>query len=424
MKKKIYAVLKHPLISGSTIVLVGSMAANILSYFFNLAMGRFLAPPDYGALISLVSVFNIFSVFSVTISTVFTKYSATLSAQKNEKYIGHLFISGIKLVGVASILIVGLIVVFSSRISSFLNINSPILVDLIGFSLFFSYLWFVGYGILQGILKFTYISLIGILSSLVKLILGLVFVSLGFKVMGAMNAILLAAIVPCVLVIIPLYRFVKSNINKNFPFENLRKKLSSYAVPVFLSNIGVTAFIIVDIILVKHFFNPTIAGQYAAISTMGRSIFFVVAPIGLVLFPLIAQKNEKRESISGTVLLSAILVGVPSILLSLVYVVFPDLIRSIFYPLSVYKPVDKYLGQFSIFILFYSFSYLLNTIYLSIGRVWACAFAIGGCVLEIVLISLFHKDIGQVINVMIISSFLLLISLLLYYPKAVRDSKS
>lgn len=424
MKKAIHIVLKHPLISGSTIILVGSMAANILSYFFNLAMGRFLLPSDYGILISLVSIFNIFSVFSITISTVFTKFSAMFVAQKKEQLIGFLFISGTKWVGIISFLIVSLIIIFSFQISGFLNINSPIFVDLIALSLFFSYLWSVGYGILQGILKFAYISYMNIFISFAKLIIGLILVVLGFKVMGAVSAILLATVISCILVLFPLYKFLRMSTNKNFPFKNLRSKLSAYAIPVFLSNIGITAFVTIDIILVKHYFDSTIAGQYAAISTIGRSIFFVIAPIGLVLFPLIAQKKEKKESLSGTVLLSLILVAIPSMLLSLIYFVFPDFVRSIFYPLNEYSVVSKYLGQFSIFILFYVFSYLLSIIYLSIGKIWACAFTIGGSILEIILISLFHKDITQVINVMIISSFLLLISLSLYYRKATEISKS
>lgn len=424
MKKIIHIAFKHPLISGSTIVVVGSMASNILSYFFNLSMGRFLFPSDYGILISLVSVFNIFSVFSITISTVFTKFSAIFVAQKKEQLVGSLFISGTKWVGIMAFLIAFLIFLFSLQISSFLNISSPVLVDLIALSLLLSYLWSVGFGVLQGILKFTFISFMNVFSSFIKLILGLIFVFLGFKVMGAVSAIFLTAVISYILVFFPLYKFLKTGTNKDISLKNLRKRLSAYAIPVFLSNIGVTAFITIDIILVKHYFDPTIAGQYAAISTMGRAIFFVVAPIGIVLFPLIAQKKEKGESLSGTVLLSLILVAVPSIFLSLIYFIFPDLVRSIFYPSNEYRVVSRYLGQFSIFILFYVFSYLLNTIYLSIGKVRACVFTIAGSILEIVLIFLFHKDIGQVIDVMMVSSFLLLISLLLYYPKATQASRN
>ncbi len=54
MRKIIHSALKHPLISGSTVIFVGSMVANIINYIFNLVMGRLLLPADYGILISLI----------------------------------------------------------------------------------------------------------------------------------------------------------------------------------------------------------------------------------------------------------------------------------------------------------------------------------------------------------------------------------
>ena len=420
MKKIIYFALKHPLISGSTVIFLGSMTANILSYFFNLAVGRFLLPSDYGTLISLISIFNIFSVFSLTISTVFTKFSATYAGQKKEQFIGPLISSGMKWVGIGAFLIACLIFIFSLQISNFLNINSVLLVNITALSLFFSYLASVGIGVLQGILKFGYISFINIFSSFVKFALGLFFVFLGFKVLGALGAVFLSVLISYILVLFPLYRFLKKNKKKDIFLLGLRNRLSSYALPVFLSNIGLTIFITIDVILIKHFFNSTIAGQYAAISIMGRSIFFVVAPITLVLFPLIAQKNEKKENLNGIVLLSVFLVVVPSIILSFIYFVFPELVRLIFYPSYEYRLISQHLGSFSVFILFYAFSYLLNTIYLAIGKIKVFFFTILGSGIETLLIFLFHKDISQVISVLIVSSFLLLTSLLLYYPKATK----
>ena len=423
MKEIIKSVIKHPLISGSTIIFAGSMAANILNYIFNLGMGRFLLESEYGTFISLISVFNIFSVFSTTINTVFTRFSAVLVGQQKEESIGQLFITGSQWIGAIAFFVTSLIILFSHQISSFLNINSKILIIITALALFFSYLSFVGSGILQGLLRFGYYSFINIFSSLVKLILGLAFIFLGFKVFGAMSAFFLSAMVGYLLAFFALYKFLKKRKDKNFSIPNLRKKLSLYALPVFLANIGMTAFTTMDIILVKHFFNPTTAGQYAAVSTMGRSIFFAVSPIALVLFPLVAQKKERGENLTGIVLLSLLLIGVPALFLSLFYFVFPEVVRTIFYP-SFSKTINQYLGSFSIFIFFYTLAYILNIFYLSIGKINVCIITILIALLESILIWFFHSDIGLVINILIISSFLLLFCLLLYYPQATRRSIS
>ena len=420
MKKIIKSAISHPLISGSTIIFFGSMAASVLSYLFNLGTGRFLSPSDYGTLIALISMFNIFSVFATTINTVFTKFTAAFVGQKKEEFIGTLFIKGTLLVGLLAFFICGIVVLFSSLVANFLHINSAILVQITALSLFVSYLSYIGNGILQGLLKFGYFSFINIFSSLTKLIFGFLFIFLGFRVLGAVTGILLSALVGYFLIFFPLSQFFK-NKNRSLVIPNLPRKISLYALPVFLSSIGITSFISMDIILVKHFFDPGIAGQYAAISITGRAIFYAVSPIAFVLFPLVAQKHEKKEKLTGLLLLALGLVGIPSMLLSFFYFVFPDIVRTIFFPGSQYKFLVPFLGPFSVFILLYTLSFVLNTFYLSIGKIKVCVFTILGALLEIVLLSFFHKDLMHVIMSLIVSSFLLLVSLVLYYPLATKS---
>lgn len=424
MKSIIHSVFKHPLISGSSIIFVGSMMANIFNYLFNLGMGRLLTASDYGTLISLISIFNIFSVFSTTILTVFTKFSASYVGQKKENLIGPLFVTGSMWVGILSLLVCGAIIVFSYPISHFLNIEKTFLVIITGVALFFSFLSAVGFGILQGLLKFLYFSFSNIFSSMVKVLLGVGLIFFGFNIFGAITAFFVSILVGYIFVFPPLFNFLRNKNKENFTIPNLRKKLALYSLPVFLSSIGMSAFITIDVILVKHFFEPSVAGQYSAISIMGRSIFFAVSPIALVLFPLVAQKKERKESLTSIVFLSIFLIVIPSIILSFIYFVFPEIVRIIFYPTYEPKLINPYLGPFSVFILFYALSFILNVFYLSSGKIKVCILTIIGAILESVLICFFHKDIAQVINVLIFSSFLLLCSLLLYYPKATRASHS
>src|SRR5581483_11672174 len=288
MKKHIINLIKHPLISGSSIVVVGSMMASVLNYLFNLEMGRMLSVSDYGIFSSLISLFNIFSVFSLTIITVFTKFTATFVGEKNEKLIRPLFIKGSLWIGGIALIISGLIIIFSSQISHFLNITQTLLVDITSVSLFFAFLTSIGMGILQGALKFFSLSFLNIFSSIVKLVLGVVLVVAGFKALGAVEAFFLASLFAYIYMFFPLREYIKKSSLDEVYVPDLHKSLSIYAIPVFFSTLGMTAFVTIDIILVKHFFNPDTAGQYSALSLMGRSIFYVVAPITTVLFPLIA----------------------------------------------------------------------------------------------------------------------------------------
>lgn len=423
MRKIINQAIRHPLISGSAIIVIGSMTANIFNYLYNLGMGRLLTVSEYGILASLISLFNIFVVFSTTITTVFSKFSAAFAAQNKKEFVGVLFKKGNFFVGGISFLITLLLIFSSSQIADFLHLQNILLINLIAVALFFTFLASLTFGILQGLLKFFSFSLIYLLTALSKFLIGVGLVILGFRLVGAVAAILIATIIGYLFAYLLVNRFLRRDKMENFKGSKLHKELLVYGLPVFLSNIGLTMIYTMDIILVKHFFSDVVAGQYAALSLMGRSIFFIVLPIISVAFPLIAQKKERNENLFKTVLLSISLIGIPSVVLSLIYFIFPKIILAIFFPAQEYAALASYLGPFSIFILFFTLSFFFINFYLSIGKTRVFLFTIAAAIVEIIFIIFFHSNILQIVIGLTTISFLLLTNLLLYYLIIIRKDE-
>lgn len=421
MKKYMRTIISNPLVSGSTVVLIGTFLANFLSYLFTIGMANLLSNSDFGIIASLIAVINILSILASTIMTVFTKFSASYIGQNKKYLISTLFTQGNNWVGIISLLITLIIMIFSYQIAAFLHINNIVLVYLVALTLFFTFLTSVGQGILMGLLEFVPNSLINIVSALAKLVLAVSLVYLGLNVFGAIFAIFLANMIGYVVVFIIMKRYLKKtqrDTQESIP--NLQHQLVQYGFPVFLSSLGITAFISLDIILVKHFFSEDLVGQYAKLSLMGRSIFYLVVPIASVAFPLFAQKKERKERLFGTLLLSMFLVGVPLFIISIIYFLFPTLIIYIFTPAQPALNLAPYLGLFSVFIILFSFSYLLNNFYLSIGKTRVFFLTMIGSFLEVIYIVFFHQNLYQIIVGLIGVSFLLLVSLLLYYPIAIK----
>lgn len=412
--RKIHKIISHPLISGSAIIVIGSTIGNVFNYIFNLGMGRLLSVSEYGILASLISIVSIFLVFSSTIITVFAKFSAQYVGQKKEELIGVLIKKGNIVVGAISLIITFSIILFGLQISNFLHIKETILVDLIAILLLFSFLASVTNGVLQGTLKFISYSINYIGYSILKVAIGIGLVLLGFKIFGAVLGMVISVGVGYLFSFVPLRDYLKNKDKEKLIIPNLNRELSTYAMPVFLSGLGITMLTSIDIILVKHFFKDIIAGQYAALSLMGRSIFFAISPITSVFFSLIAQKKERKENLSGTILLAAVLIGTPSILAVLLYFFFPYFVLSVFFPAKAYTTLSPYLGPFSIFIILYTFSYFLNSYYLSIGEKKVYLFTISAAILEVIFILFFHQNILQVVMSLVVISFLLLLSLALY----------
>lgn len=415
MRKKIQKVVSHPLISGGAVIIFGSLVGNIFNYLFNLSMGRLLTIVEYGVLAALISLFNIFVVFSTSITTIFSKFSASLVARNETDHMGVLLKKGTMFIGGIGVLITLIIFLLNSKIAHFLNIKEIMLINLVAIALLFTFLSSVASGILQGLFRFFTYSIMYILSTISKFILGIIFVLFGLHEFGAIWAILISTGIGYLITTFSLRNFLYRDNVKTIVLPNLHRELISYGIPVLLSSIGLTLINTMDIILVKHFFSGIIAGQYAALSLMGRSIFFIVSPITLVFFPLIAQKKERNEKLLDTILLSVLLIGLPSLILSGSYFFFPQLILKVFFPAKEYLVLAPYLGPFSIFILFYTFSFFINSYYLSIGRINVYFFTLIAAFVEIIYIFLFHNTLFQIVTGMILLSFLLFVSLILYY---------
>jgi O-antigen/teichoic acid export membrane protein len=404
MIKQIKKLLAHPLISGSTSFVIGAFIVNGLNYIYTLIMIGALSESEYAVLASLISVVNITFVFSTTILIVFSRFAATLDAQKKKSHIHKLFVRGTYWITIAS---------------------AAFCVYVIVASMFVYFVSSVPFGILQGLLKFVPYSITNVIAGTVKLGAGVLFVTiLGMGPLGGIGGFFVASIVGYIIVLYLMKRYLStSSSSKKLETKELKKDVIRYAIPVFISSFSFTAFNSLDIILVRHFLEAQ-SGQYAVLSLMGRSIFFIVSPISSVLLPLIAQKKEKKEHVFGTLMLGITLVLIPCLMLALVYFSFPELFIKILLQgkASEYLVIAPYMGIFAIFITLYSISYLLNSYYFSIGKTFVSILTLIAVILQVILIYLFHDNLYQIIYSLIAVSVLMLVSLLLYYRYAEASS--
>lgn len=422
MKEKVIKIAKNPLILGSAIILLGSFAANIGNYIFNLIMGRLLTAQEYGLMVSLISVTALFAVFQGSLSGIFAKFAARFYAKEDTLGLSDLIKKGMYITLIVSITIVATLLIFINSFSNFLHVGNLLIVFLTIIYIFISIIQALPNGILQGQLKVYLISLINILVAILKLGIGLTLVILGFKVVGAMVGIVSAA----ALVFILAMYFIKKDLKK----ENNQKinetkilfnEIRDYGTKFFAATLGITIFTTIDVILARHFFSPLLAGQYAALSIMGKSIFYLTFPINFIFFPLIAQKKEKKEKVLETLLLAALITVLFSVFGSFLYFQFPSIILKIFFPNPSYKILATYLGPFSLYILVFSVASLLNSYLLSIGKTQIFIINILSGIVLTVLIILFHSGLFQMIGSLFVGSCLLLTLLLIYYWNNGRD---
>lgn len=409
--KKIF---KHELISGASFIFIGSLLASFINFLINLFLTRNLSVSDYGTFASLVSLIMLAGLPAGAIVPMVVRFGASYFAKEELALVRGLFFKVFKASFLVGVCIFIAFLLFNQQVSRFLNIDDTFLIMLVGLAILLGFIGTVNTALLQAKLAFTFIAVINVISSSLKLFLGILLVYMGFGVSGAMIAFLFAFVAPYVLSFIPLrFIFDKSIAVSHIGFG----KLLSYGAPSAIALFSLTSFITTDIILVKHFFDPVNAGIYATLSLVGRVIYFFSGPIGTVMFPLIVQKHAKEENFHAIFRLSLFLVLFPSLAITIFYFLFPTFTIQFFNKEEETLLAASYLGLFGIFITTYSLLAVVTNFYLSIKKTEIAVPLALGALLQAVLVWVYHESFLQIITLSFIITSLLLTLFLLYYWK-------
>jgi len=402
-------------------IFIGSILANIFNLFFNIYMSRNLIPQDYGTLISLVSLISLASIPIGSVIPAVVNFSAPHFAKLDDIVVKAFFFKIIKPVIFISLAILFGFVILSKQIGNFFNISDASLIVIAGFIIAILYIGTISSALLQSKLEFKFISFLSFISALIKVGIGVGLVSLGLQVKGAMLSYFVAIIIPFLIGFVPLRFILKKGeraVNKiHF------KDIVPYGAPAAIATFGLTSLISTDILLIKHFYNPTEAGMYAILSLVGKAIFYFTAPIGTVMFPLIIQKHTKNEDFNNIFKMAIGMVAIPSILISIFYFMQPEFAIRLFVKRDVLFSGSNILGIFGIFITIYSLVSLFVYYFLSIKKTKVYLPVIFSALTQGIAINFFHSSLLQVVLISLGVSTSLLIVLTIYYIKLYREFK-
>lgn len=406
MRRYFKEAITHPLFLGSAVMVLGSNSINLLNYIYHLVIGRMLGPSFYGELASLISLIGLLGIIPGSLSLVIVKY---VSSAKNEREVSILIHWLKTKVFQVSLIFFIFIIVISPALASFLHIKELSYFFLIALSSLFAIQTLLNRSILQGLLKFKEMILSVFLENSAKLLISVVLVYLGFRVGGAMIAFVIAALLGWLFT--NFYLKIQSKKESN-PSLNL-KPMFLFTIPVLAQSLAVTSLYSSDLILVKHFFSSHDAGLYAALSTLGKIIFFGAGPIGSVMFPIVSKRHAAGLKVKRIFLYSFFATVAISFSILIVYLLFPGLAINLLYG-SAYLESANLLIWFGIFMTLFTLSSLLINFHLSLNRTKVVVLPLLAAIIQIVAIWFYHQSLFDVILISIVVTALLLLSLLIY----------
>ncbi len=397
------------LLRHSLFILVAAFIVNILNYAFQLYMGRVLGPIDYGVLGVLFSLFYVLNTPANTINTVITKFSSEYRAKEEYNKIRYLLTKSFKLIGIYGSVFLIAYVLLSKYIASFLNIDNVFPVILIGVMIFLSFLSPITSGLLMGLQKFGWYNANSLIHTGLKLGLGILLVSLGFGVAGAIISVNISILLVILLPLVPL-AFL-------FKYQNDIKKLNifKYSLVILFGSAALMFIVNIDVILVKHFFSSLEAGYYVAASTLAKITWFASSALLMVMFPKISDRHNKNLDSSSILKNTLFYTFLISFMVVLVYFIAPTFVSGLLYG-KEYK-IAGLIGYFSVGLGFFALNNVLMLYNFGVNKIKFVYLIVFFAILETVLISLFHSTLLEVIKTVSVVNILLFFSLILYTKK-------
>jgi len=308
------------ILSGSLIMLFGSVFVSLANFGYNIGVARLLGSADFSHAAAAVTILMLISAVTLAFQLVCTKLVAKSESVEAKAAVYQLLHKKSWWVGFG---LGAAMLLANSVLTSYLRLSSPWIIILLAVGLTVYIPLGVKRGGLQGTCRFRGLSWNMVAEALVKFLGAIILIEMGFGVLGAVAAIS-GSVIFAYLLPDAAHELRTKTVSKagELQLGETVQAIVFFVGQVIISNI--------DILMVKHFFPPDMAGLYAAIALVGRLLYFGAWSIVSAMFPVSAGTSEDRQTPALLALPLLMVTGI-SIAFVLFLAAFPQLVfRTLF----------------------------------------------------------------------------------------------
>jgi O-antigen/teichoic acid export membrane protein len=391
------------------IMLVGSTLVSLVNFGYNVAVARMLGPGNFSQAAAAVTLLMLVSAITLAFQLTCAKFVARNETLATKAYLYRTLRRKAWYVGT---MLGGGVIVFSTLISSYLRMSTPlILIMAIGIAFYVP----LGArrGAMMGTRQFAKLSANFLLEAAVKLTTALILVGAGYGVLGAVIAIAISVVTAY------SYPWVGAGLDtqgeSGIPatFSEGMQSIVFFVGQVIINNI--------DILMVKHFFVASDAGLYAAVALVGRVLYFASWSVVSAMFPISASAKPQEQNPSVLIIPLLIVVGI-AFFFTVFLGLFPDFVlRMLFGPGFHGKSIESLLALYASTTGAYALAVVLTAYEISRRIANVAWLQLAFSVLVVVGIALFHETLKEVIVVQQVLMVLLLISVSIPFFRSHRN---
>jgi len=382
------------------VTFAASMGVNAFNYVFHLLNIRLLGVAEYGVVSAMIAAISIFAVPGVIVQQTLVKLSSELYAAGSPDRVRALADRVLAVVGIVAVAAFFVGLAFRGPIASYLELDRSGAV-VVGLAIFaVGLLTPAMRGVLQGVHDFHGFSISMWIEGAIKTLLGVGLVVLGLRAEGALAGMFLASVCAAAYALRRIRRDVGATAA---PLHLDVRRLATTTVGVTLATAAITTLSYADVVLVKHYFAPDVAGVYSAVALIGKTILFFVGFLPIVVLPHVTARAATGAPTRGVLLQAgAVLIAILAVCLG-AFLFAPGAIMAIAAGaryaagipyLFAYGSAMALLGCTSFAVAYriglHRFSFIVPLVAVTLG--------------ELVAIALHHGSIRDVIHVMIVAN--------------------
>src|SRR5215813_7936190 len=289
--------LQALVLGGSIVMLMNTTVVSTINFVYNVVMARMLGPSRFGHVTALVTLLMLCSAVTLAFQMVCAKFVARNATAGAKAGVYRSLLGKAWMVGLA---LGGALFAAQRPMAAFLHLPDPRMLGLLALGIAAYVPLGVRRGAMQGLCSFRRLSASFIVEALTRLGTAALLVALGYGELGAVGAICLAVLASyCVSGLGPELR-VRSERGHPASFGEGIQAIVFFVGQVIICN--------TDVLVVKHFFAPEMAGLYAAVALVGRLLYFSSWSVVSVMFPVSAAVHSKNKNEDPKVVLLPLLV--------------------------------------------------------------------------------------------------------------------
>lgn len=390
----------------NAIFFVGSVGVGLLNYIYYPVLGRLLEPSAFGEVQAIVSLFLQLTIFLTVLSIVTVNIVANYTDKRQMQQVMFELEKTALLISICLLLAS---VLFGNVLQSFLQFESAAPFSLLALALVVSIPLTFRSSFVRGKHAFGRASVINIVAAGAKLALSVALVVVGLNTFGAIAGIVVAQVLAGVLAAIWARQLGLEKSTGSYmapPKLSVIKTELPYATLVLVGSLVITLLYSIDIVVVKHLFDPHTAGLYAGIATVARTIFFLTASIVQVMLPLIkleqTPQQNRRLFIKSLGLM--LLVATPALAL---FALWPETVVGLLMGQN-YLPYAELLPRLSLAIFIISVLSLIISYFTALRRYVVLILAIMVAVVACLLMLLHHDNLQAIVENLLYTSMMAL----------------